>query len=64
MTFRANVDGFSELITEGETIMDADSKTAREYPDRFEPVKRDKARPDVEEATSAPGEKRGKTSKK
>ena len=58
MTFRANVNGFSDLITEGETILDADDPTAREYPDRFEPVKREQARPEVEQATAAPGEKR------
>ncbi len=55
-TFRANVNGFSELFTEGETVIDADHPTAIEYPERFEPTKK---RPDVEEATAEPGTKRG-----
>ena len=57
MTFRANVNGYSEPFTDGETIVDADHPTVREYPERFEPVR--SQRPEVEEATSNPGEKRG-----
>ncbi len=56
-TFRANIDGYSERITAGETILDADHPTVKEYPERFEKV--GKARPDVEEATAEPGTKRG-----
>lgn len=56
-TFRAVVNGFSDLITAGETIVDADHELVRNYPDKFERVKAD--RPDVEAATANPGERRG-----
>ena len=56
-TFRANVDGFDELFTEGVTIVDADSVIARSNPERFKPYR--EARPEVEEATAEPGVKRG-----
>ncbi len=61
MTFRANVNGFSEPFEDGVTIVDADHPTVREYPDRFAPYRAE--RPEVEEATAAPGEKRGDKTK-
>ncbi len=57
MTFRANVNGFSEQFTDGETIVDADHPAVKEYPGRFIPATRE--RPEVEEATAEPGTKRG-----
>lgn len=57
-TFRANINGFSELIVAGETILDAEHPTVREHPGRFESVKRERERPEVERATQEPGEKR------
>ncbi len=59
MTFRANVNGWSEQFNDGETIVDEDHPAVKEYPERFIPVKEKKARPEVEEATAAPGHKRG-----
>jgi len=61
LTFRANVNGYSEQFTDGETIVDSDHPTVLEYPERFEAVR--STRPEVEEATSAPGEKRGEKAK-
>lgn len=56
-TFRAVVNGFSELVKAGETIVDADHELVRAHPEKFERVKVE--RPDVEAATSGPGERRG-----
>lgn len=56
-TFRAVINGFSDLVTAGQTRVDADHELVRRYPERFAPVESE--RPEVEQATSAPGEKRG-----
>lgn len=56
-TFRAVVNGFSDLVTAGETIVDADHELVRKYPDRFEAYR--DARPEVEDASADPGRKRG-----
>jgi hypothetical protein len=56
-TFRAVVNGYSDLFTAGETIVDEDHEAVRAHPDKFQPVHRDA--PEVEQATQAPGEKRG-----
>jgi hypothetical protein len=58
-TFRAVVNGFSDLVTAGETIVDEDHELVRAHPDRFVPVDVVRERPVVEDASAAPGEKRG-----
>lgn len=58
-TFRAVVNGYADLFVAGETIVDADHEAVRAHPDRFEPVKRNRERPEVEQATQGPGERRG-----
>jgi hypothetical protein len=56
-TFRAVVNGFSDLFTAGETIVDEDHEAVRAHPDKFAPVRAE--RPEVEDASAAPGVKRG-----
>lgn len=58
-TFRAVVNGFSDLVTAGETIVDSDDELVQRYPDRFEPVQHERETPEIEDASAAPGEKRG-----
>jgi hypothetical protein len=57
-TFRAVVNGFSDLFTAGVTVVDADHEAVRAHPDKFKRFVT--GRPEVEQATKAPGEKRGK----
>lgn len=49
------IDGKIENIIEGRTIVSRNSALYRAFPNKFKPVER----PAVEQATSAPGEKRG-----
>lgn len=57
-TFRAVVNGFADLFTAGETIVDSDHEAVRAHPDKFKRYVGE--RPEVEQATQGPGEKRGK----
>jgi hypothetical protein len=56
-TFLAVVNGYTDRFIAGETIVDSDHEAVRAHPDKFERVR--KERPEVEQATAAPGEKRG-----
>lgn len=61
-SFNATVDGVAIAIHEGETI-DADHPIVRRYPQYFDSVavihRTSRSEPIVEQATAAPGEKRG-----
>lgn len=60
-SFNATVGGVAVAIHEGETI-DADHPLAQRYPEYFQSVKvmhRTPRTPVIEQATAAPGEKRG-----
>ena len=56
-SFWANVNGVSELFTEGRTLVSEDSDIYRRFPDKFKPAEA-QYRSDVEQATGGPGERR------
>jgi hypothetical protein len=55
-SFSGAIDGVPFTANRG-SIYAGDEKIVEEYPDFFRPVSRN--RPEVEQATAAPGEKRG-----
>lgn len=52
------IDGTPFVLAPGE-ILAASHEIVRTYPHFFKPLDRDRQRPDVEQATAEPGEKRG-----
>ncbi len=56
-SFWTNVDGTSQLFTEGKSFVSEDSDIYQRFPQNFRPAE-DVYRSESEQATSAPGEKR------
>jgi len=51
-------DGSSYVVRSGD-ILPADDSIVKKHPDWFGPIRGDRERPAIEQATAAPGERRG-----
>lgn len=57
-TFSGDLDG-APIVIRKEMVISADDPVAKAFPQYFQPLSPRRSRPEVEQATAAPGEKRG-----